>query len=37
MRILKSHFATNMNPSAEQLVDIATEIDERLVRVKVNI
>ena len=34
MRILKSHFATNMNPSAEKLVDIASEIDERLARVK---
>ena len=37
MRILKSHFATNMNPSANELMDIATEIDERLARVKVNI
>ena len=37
MRILKSHFATNVNPSAEQLMDIATEIDERLARVKVNV
>ena len=35
MRVLKSHFATNRNPSADELMNIATKIEGRLSRVKV--